>query len=259
MYTFHLRHPTISTVSVLAIVLVSSAAVWACTRTFTNTSSWDPELLAHAHEPIPAFPDWQERIIVPPPPSNLSVGTFQDLHTLWKDRAARSPEQVAQINSEISLSGWIIGDSHVQDYFNETKYPATQAYLTEPFDNISISVLVIKERFNRVRPNALFPFLSTTIEVPQHPAYPSGHATQAYFIAFMLGAAVPEQADVFMTDAERIAENREIAGVHYPSDSAAGKIIARQWADIELLDPDRKALIQAVREELMKAQSKNSE
>ena len=62
-----------------------------------------------------------------------------------------------------------------------------------------------------------------------------------------------------MTDAERIAENREIAGVHYPSDSAAGKIIARQWADIELLDPDRKALIQAVREELMKAQSKNSE
>src|SRR3989338_396887 len=234
MYTFHLRHPTISTVSVLAIVLVSSAAVWACTRTFTNTSSWDPELLAHAHEQIPAFPD-------------------------WKDRAARSPEQVAQINSEISLSGWIIGDSHVQDYFNETKYPATQAYLTEPFDNISISVLVIKERFNRVRPNALFPFLSTTIEVPQHPAYPSGHATQAYFIAFMLGAAVPEQADVFMTDAERIAENREIAGVHYPSDSAAGKIIARQWADIELLDPDRKALIQAVREELMKAQSKNSE
>jgi hypothetical protein len=37
----------------------------------------------------------------------------------------------------------------------------------------------------------------------------------------------PKQADLWVL-ADRIARNREIAGLHYPSDSAAGVVLANQ-------------------------------
>jgi membrane-associated phospholipid phosphatase len=71
------------------------------------------------------------------------------------------------------------------------------------------------------------------IQVPGHASYPSGHATQAHLIAkcvqLVLPAAdamtAPLTADLDAL-AARIARNREIAGLHYPTDSAAGLVLA---------------------------------
>jgi hypothetical protein len=72
--------------------------------------------------------------------------------------------------------------------------------------------------------------INPSVTVPNHSAYPSGHATQAYLIAHGMAeifghdpGVIAESFDV----AQRIAENREWAGVHYASDSACGAIIAK--------------------------------
>jgi acid phosphatase (class A) len=63
------------------------------------------------------------------------------------------------------------------------------------------------------------------------PAYPSGHATFAYTNAFLLQELLPEYKDIIYNDAYECAHSREILGVHFPSDSEAGRILARQLID----------------------------
>ena len=84
----------------------------------------------------------------------------------------------------------------------------------------------------------ILPALAPPIPVPGHASYPSGHSTQAHLVAACVKLALPAPTggtaspttvalsaalDVL---ADRIARNREIAGLHYPSDSGAGVELA---------------------------------
>ncbi len=109
-------------------------------------------------------------------------------------------------------------------------------------------VMYYKARYGRARPSRLSPLLRPPIAVPTHAAYPSGHATQSFLIAHMLADALPSPIKQRMSDAqalrppaaatslpcggplfrlaERIARNREVMGLHYPSDTTAGLTLA---------------------------------
>jgi membrane-associated phospholipid phosphatase len=100
-----------------------------------------------------------------------------------------------------------------------------------------------KRMYQRARPSQLSPTLMPPIAVPGHASYPSGHATQAYLLSLLLGAVMPSVVTTTLNPtatalkgtlpdtlldrlAERVARNREVLGVHYPSDSAAGNSLA---------------------------------
>ncbi|MEO8320683.1 MAG: phosphatase PAP2 family protein [Bradyrhizobium sp.] len=96
----------------------------------------------------------------------------------------------------------------------------------------------------RPRPSQLSPSLMPPIDVPGHASYPSGHATESYLLAGMLAKIVPAAAN--LTDpnsapllrlAERVARNREVMGLHYPSDSKAGKYLGAQTLPLLLHCP----------------------
>lgn len=83
------------------------------------------------------------------------------------------------------------------------------------------------DRPPRPRPSQVCPALLPPIEVPGHPAFPSGHATQALLMALCIEETLPgARRDAWRpllhALARRIARNREIAGLHYASDSVAG-------------------------------------
>jgi hypothetical protein len=77
------------------------------------------------------------------------------------------------------------------------------------------------------------PQLQPMIQTPGHGSLPSGHATEAHIVAYvlwkLLRAANPSKPiDTFeqlMRQAARVAINRTIAGVHFPVDSAAGQVL----------------------------------
>jgi hypothetical protein len=90
----------------------------------------------------------------------------------------------------------------------------------------------------RPRPSHFNPSLMPPVPVPGHPAFPSGHATQSMLMALCIievlkragkgpgtstGDTLRKSLRVL---ARRIARNREIAGLHYPSDSIAGRQLA---------------------------------
>jgi len=77
-----------------------------------------------------------------------------------------------------------------------------------------------KKLYNRARPVQVAPEIvdalySTTANTP---AYPSGHAFQAYYSAKLLSNWEPEKKKEWGAIAEKCANIRIIAGLHYPSD-----------------------------------------
>ncbi|PCI57056.1 MAG: hypothetical protein COB36_01950 [Alphaproteobacteria bacterium] len=106
----------------------------------------------------------------------------------------------------------------------------------ENYNTISLLILIHadqtyfimerKKHFSRARPSQLDEDLGTVIPNPAHAAYPSGHASQAYIVALVLSEFDPENAEKYKKVAIDVAHRREIAGVHYPSDSVAGRKLA---------------------------------
>jgi hypothetical protein len=89
-----------------------------------------------------------------------------------------------------------------------------------------------KDRFNRVRPWVLAPELFPPIPSPGLPAYPSGHSTQIYLMARTLQYLVPNKTTEITSIADRVAANRERAGLNYRSDTDAGKELADRVFEI---------------------------
>jgi len=70
------------------------------------------------------------------------------------------------------------------------------------------------------------------ITTPGHGAFPSGHATQAHAVAYVLKALLKlnntdhaKAIDQLDRQAARISTNRVVAGVHFPVDSMAGRML----------------------------------
>jgi membrane-associated phospholipid phosphatase len=105
--------------------------------------------------------------------------------------------------------------------------------------------MYFKGQVARIRPSQLLPALLPPVPVPGHPSFPSGHATQAHLMQLCVAglmprskvaataALAPDPDLALVALADRIAQNREIAGLHYPSDTAAGGALADTiWAKL---------------------------
>jgi membrane-associated phospholipid phosphatase len=63
-------------------------------------------------------------------------------------------------------------------------------------------------------------------EFPLHSSFPSGHSTESHLIAHVLSDFCPAMKQQLFDKAALISENREAAGLHYPSDTLAGQVLA---------------------------------
>lgn len=190
---------------------------------FSNTMTWGPEYLSWAQK-APDLPG----VGVLPPPANTSAETKEDLRVMHEYQAARTAAQIEEIKSEIDIYNARFGDKTFAEHLDEKRRPNSFYLMAFVIQIEGPQVMKQKLRYDRVRPSFLDPTLKPVIAIPPHAAYPSGHATQAFLRAFLLSRLDPKNSRAYVQSAERIARNREIAGLHYPSDSAAGRKLAAQ-------------------------------
>lgn len=204
-----------------AISRAESAKIEALT--FTNTQTWLPRYLQWAETAV----DLPE-IALPPAPNNTSDSTKKDLAVMHAYQDARTEKDIEEIKQEINVYDAFFGEKTLAQLVDESSRPLTFELMKEIIELESPQIMKQKKIYNRVRPSYLDPTLQPAIDVPPHPAYPSGHATQAYLRAHVLGELDPAHHDDYLQAAKRIARNREVAGLHYPSDTKAGEILAGQ-------------------------------
>jgi hypothetical protein len=89
-----------------------------------------------------------------------------------------------------------------------------------------------KKSYNRARPSFVCPGLLPAFGPPAHASFPSGHSLQSWLMSLFLAEVLPDYKNELDWLARRVAFNRERAGVHYPSDTAAGEFIAKACVDL---------------------------
>jgi hypothetical protein len=91
-----------------------------------------------------------------------------------------------------------------------------------------------KHGFAVQRPVLLSPQVQPMIPTPGHASWPSGHATESYLTCALVQALLPH-GDKYREQCERLAArlavNRTVAGLHYPVDSAAGRLLGTALAE----------------------------
>jgi len=84
------------------------------------------------------------------------------------------------------------------------------------------TIMLYKNIYNRARPSQVAPEIINkkllNSKTASTPAYPSGHAFQAYYLAKILTKKFPQKEKELMKIADRVSDARIIAGLHYPSD-----------------------------------------
>jgi membrane-associated phospholipid phosphatase len=106
------------------------------------------------------------------------------------------------------------------------------ALLNVAIYDATIAAWDAKYAFNRPRPAMADPELSTVIATPNSPSYPDEHAVTAGAAAAVLAYVFPDEAEHYQTLAEEAADSRVMAGVAYPSDTAAGLELGKQVGDL---------------------------
>jgi membrane-associated phospholipid phosphatase len=133
-----------------------------------------------------------------------------------------------------------------------TTHPATSRMLIVADALTALIAMHYKAHFNRPRPTQVVPGFMSPIQHGGHASFPSGHATQSHVFAALLTEVMPQTLGIpapapgasgrttigqtLVALADRISRNREIAGLHYESDTKAGLKLAAAITDKILLD-----------------------
>ena len=196
-------------------------------------------------------------------PAHL-VRAESDLVSLTPPDAAKIAEQMAEVRAAMDLRADRLPEIMAQsDGFSaffaaQMPYGANRRPMTgHLIGAVQDTVVAVEQRMKHLcsvpRPVDLSFQIQPIIATPGHSAYPSGHATEAFAQATILAAlrlsaaGVPDSELITailaklspaveaapVTDpvillyrlAARIADNRTVAGVHYPVDSAHGGLL----------------------------------
>ncbi len=186
-------------------------------------SLWAEDLLEKLRSGPSLFPaDLDLR--VPPPPSEAETGSELDwLEGLATTARDESTVHLIRIEADAALSGLLRASGLIPD---PAAAPTLWGLLALVEAETAYFVLREKRVYARLRPGQLRPGLDSVIATPAHPSYPSGHAAQASAAARLLSALHPACAESYRRFAAGVGLRREIAGVHYPSDTRAGERLA---------------------------------
>ena len=160
-----------------------------------------------------------------PPPTNESNKTEEEIEYLED-----IPVDKNLVDSADAMS------NHFSKFLSTKGLDYPKEELRPVMRGVKAIILKLKYHYNRPRPWQIakekgLELNSETLKSSSSPSYPSGHATQGRFVARYLADLYPEYGDENTQIGEDIAFSRNMAKVHYPSDSKFGKLLGDSMYD----------------------------
>jgi hypothetical protein len=192
--------------------------------------NWDPDVLAKKAMLEFLKLDWETAIDARMPPVPSPETTREEIKLLKAYLTGRERREAA---GEI-----IQQDQNFQIYWMHLMsiapgtHPKTLLLLKIAARVGEALMVHYKHKFSRPRPSQICPALMPLLALPGHASYPSGHSLMSHLTSQCLADLAPWAKNSLTAMAERVALNREFAGLHYPSDSKAGRIMAHVIHDM---------------------------
>jgi hypothetical protein len=204
--------------------------------------------LVIAAGPKPAFikpsdVDWQKLLGGPP-----RVGSDEEKTEIaklleWQDK--RTQTEIDRCTSEEEANPFIFSDV-LGDKFNEKDLPLTATLLKKVQGDIKGITDLAKKKWARKRPPIVDDRIKPCVKIEENGSYPSAHAVRGVVWSRILAEIFPEKKERLLKRGLQMGEDRVIAGIHFPSDVAAGQKLGDAIADKLLADPEfNEALKQA--------------
>ncbi len=166
---------------------------------------------------------------IPPFPANSTPETAKEIDLLLQyQETMRTPEQLEAVKIEVSTFVKTMKFG-LETFVSPDVQKRVKGLIDIANHDLSYFLFREKRRFKRARPTQLSSTLKAGIPIPGHASYPSGHAMQARVFAHVYGYIDSAQASTYLQRSDAAALRREIFGLHYPSDSQAGKDMADQF------------------------------
>lgn len=190
-------------------------------------------------------------VLLPDPPPVDSAANREELRQLHQLESTRTPQAIAQAQADDREEDMFVFQSVLGSWFSPEKLPITAALGGHVKNEQSAVGSVLKKSFERPRPfqvdSTLNPVCSTK---DTHDSYPSGHALTGYLEALTLTELLPDRRIQLLARADEYAHNREVCGVHYPSDVEASRRAAYAIFGFMLATPNFQQDLAAAREEI---------
>ncbi|HWE03971.1 MAG TPA: phosphatase PAP2 family protein [Tepidisphaeraceae bacterium] len=186
------------------------------------------------------------------PPADGSDGQMREIEALLQLQEKRTPEEIERCRDEVNAGAFIFADV-MGKWFNPKDLPATAALMKELTAQTRIISSAAKINWNRKRPYVVDDRIKPCVELEKSFSYPSGHATRGIVWATILSEIFPQHRGALMARGREFGIDRSIAGVHYPSDVAAGQKLGAEIARRMLADPDVRERIAKAKEQSLAA------
>lgn len=179
---------------------------------------WDAALLSQVVLAEFSRTSWHAKLNVTGPPTDVEI-IRSEIETLAEYASVTRRTWLAEIIAH--SRGSTLYFANLAGVYPNTR-PASWTLILAAYTIGQMVAMHYKYKFRRARPVQLYPALLPAIDTPQHPSYPSSHAIQTRLAAELLSVAQRKMEGPLVSLATKIAHGREVAGLHYPSDTKAG-------------------------------------
>jgi acid phosphatase (class A) len=211
---------------------------------------------AHAESTFLKPEDVAWDTILTGPPASGSEVEKEEIAKLLEWQNKRTPSDVARCKAEEKPDPFIFSDV-LGDKFAEVSLPVTARLLNDAAGDVKVFTKLAKAKWERKRPPYVDDRIKPCVPMEENGSYPSAHATRGVVWSIILGEIFPDKKDQLLARGKLIGEDRVIAGIHFPSDVAAGQSLGQAIAEKMLKDPAFQTALAQAKDECVKAQIGN--
>ena len=175
-----------------------------------------------------------------PPPAAGSSAERRDIDRVIALQKQATPRKIAAAQRTLNLTVFTFAKAVGPD-FGPVRFPQTSAFFRRLNGIVRTTNDALKAHFKRPHPFEADPRIRRFVDAPARYSYPSYHSARCVVFWHTLALLDHHAADAFHAIALQVERDRVLAGEHFPTDIAAGRVEGRLIFEALERDPGFRA------------------